>query len=222
MCDTTSSAYSPDPIESLKEAVREIRFAVDRIREWPRPPDPSLVAAWAPLLMERLRQIENPLLRCIDRLEPPASKIGNEQSDAIRPGMTMAEAEKIHIIQTLKVAGGNRERAAGLLDIGARTLFRKLTEYEIDQGADREVSSTAGVDTKTPAGEPIDLIREADSVRDRSVGPRTFADFVEAAERRAIEWALREHHGNKSRAARILEISRSTLHTKMCEYGIII
>ena len=44
-------------------------------------------------------------------------------------GMTMADVEKLHIMNTLRMFGGNRERTAKALGIGARTLYRKLSEY---------------------------------------------------------------------------------------------
>ncbi|HNQ21517.1 MAG TPA: sigma-54 dependent transcriptional regulator [Phycisphaerae bacterium] len=44
-------------------------------------------------------------------------------------GMTMADVEKLHIMNTLRLFGGNRERTAKALGIGARTLYRKLREY---------------------------------------------------------------------------------------------
>lgn len=44
-------------------------------------------------------------------------------------GITVAEAEKQLIRNTLRMFGGNRERAAASLGIGERTLYRKLREY---------------------------------------------------------------------------------------------
>lgn len=44
-------------------------------------------------------------------------------------GLTMEQMEKIHIANTLKLTGGNRERTAKMLGIGSRTLYRKLREY---------------------------------------------------------------------------------------------
>jgi two-component system, NtrC family, response regulator HydG len=44
-------------------------------------------------------------------------------------GLTMEQLEKIHISNTLKLTGGNREKTAKMLGIGARTLYRKLREY---------------------------------------------------------------------------------------------
>ena len=49
----------------------------------------------------------------------------------IRPGMTMAEIEKAAIEAALKETRGNRRKAADLLGIGERTLYRKLREYQL-------------------------------------------------------------------------------------------
>jgi DNA-binding NtrC family response regulator len=46
------------------------------------------------------------------------------------PGMTMAEIERIAIEAALRDSDGNRRKAAELLGIGERTLYRKLREYE--------------------------------------------------------------------------------------------
>ena len=48
-----------------------------------------------------------------------------------RPGMTLQEIEKAAIIAALKDVGGNRRRAAEMLGMGERTLYRKIKEYEI-------------------------------------------------------------------------------------------
>ncbi len=44
-------------------------------------------------------------------------------------GTRLDEAERHLILQTLKLCGGNREKAAGILGIGVRTLYRKLQTY---------------------------------------------------------------------------------------------
>jgi two-component system response regulator HydG len=44
-------------------------------------------------------------------------------------GKPMSEIEARFIAETLKVTGGNREEAAGMLGIGERTLYRKIKEY---------------------------------------------------------------------------------------------
>ncbi len=48
---------------------------------------------------------------------------------SIRPGMTIAEAEKLLIGQTLRHVTSNREQAARLLGISRRTLQYKLKHY---------------------------------------------------------------------------------------------
>ena len=47
-------------------------------------------------------------------------------------GMTMEELEKEAIIRALQETGGNRAKAADMLGIGVRTLYRKLESYQIE------------------------------------------------------------------------------------------
>ena len=49
---------------------------------------------------------------------------------AARAPVTLEELERQHILRIIEETGGNRERAAALLGISARTLYRKLREYE--------------------------------------------------------------------------------------------
>ncbi len=44
-------------------------------------------------------------------------------------GLTMDEVERLMIERTLQATGGNREQAARMLNIGTRTLYRKIKEY---------------------------------------------------------------------------------------------
>jgi len=48
-----------------------------------------------------------------------------------RPGMTMADVERAAIEVTLRETKGNRRRAAEILGIGERTLYRKIKEYAL-------------------------------------------------------------------------------------------
>jgi len=57
----------------------------------------------------------------------------------IVPGMSMQEIERLAIEAALKETGGNRRRAAELLGIGERTLYRKLKEYQLDNGPDSSI-----------------------------------------------------------------------------------
>ncbi|MCK4659148.1 MAG: sigma-54-dependent Fis family transcriptional regulator [Phycisphaerae bacterium] len=47
-------------------------------------------------------------------------------------GLSMAEVERLHIINTLRLTDGNREKAARILKISPRTLYRKLREYGLN------------------------------------------------------------------------------------------
>jgi DNA-binding NtrC family response regulator len=49
-----------------------------------------------------------------------------------RPGMTMEEMEREAIAAALAEVDGNRRRAAELLGIGERTLYRKIRKFELD------------------------------------------------------------------------------------------
>jgi DNA-binding NtrC family response regulator len=63
-------------------------------------------------------------------IEPP----GQEAPPTVvtlRPGMTMAEIERAAIEAALRDTRGNRRKAAEVLDIGERTLYRKLRDYGI-------------------------------------------------------------------------------------------
>jgi DNA-binding NtrC family response regulator len=107
----------------------------------------------SPATMERLlrypwpgnvRELENAMergaiLAQADTIEPddlpphvtasltlgPAPSLGSPQ--------TLAETERILIIQTLERSGGSHSRAAEALGIGRTTLWRKLKEYGIDK-----------------------------------------------------------------------------------------
>ena len=63
----------------------------------------------------------------------PPSVDGSESSAPQVPseliGKSMDEIERWAIEETLKMTAGNREEAAKILDIGARTLYRKLDKY---------------------------------------------------------------------------------------------
>ena len=61
----------------------------------------------------------------------PASQLG--PSPALPRQTTLADAERIHILQTLERFGRNHSGAAEALGIGRTTLWRKLKEYGIDR-----------------------------------------------------------------------------------------
>jgi DNA-binding NtrC family response regulator len=54
-----------------------------------------------------------------------------ETTVVFRPGMTMQEMERQAILAALREVRGNRRKAADMLGIGERTLYRKIRDYEI-------------------------------------------------------------------------------------------
>lgn len=66
-----------------------------------------------------------------------AGQIGAAANQAARPAaapqaaaLTLEELEREHILRVLEGCNSNRERAAAILGISSRTLYRKLREYE--------------------------------------------------------------------------------------------
>jgi two-component system response regulator AtoC len=64
-------------------------------------------------------------------VEGQSRKTSSRPTAASGAPATLAEIEREHILRVLDQAEGNRERAAALLGISSRTLYRKLHEYEI-------------------------------------------------------------------------------------------
>lgn len=63
-------------------------------------------------------------------IEPP-NQAPAPSTLTLAPGMTMAQIERAAIEAALRETRGNRRRAAEILDIGERTLYRKLRDYGI-------------------------------------------------------------------------------------------
>jgi DNA-binding NtrC family response regulator len=65
--------------------------------------------------------------------EPPSADDLAAEHDVVvyRPGMTLADLEKNAITAALKEVAGNRRKAADMLGMGERTLYRKIKEYGI-------------------------------------------------------------------------------------------
>jgi len=88
-----------------------------------------------------VRELRNVIFRMCLEAEGPILDVDDlpdhlkASTDIVRAGppnlagMTMADVEKLHIMNTLRMFGGNREKTAKALGIGARTLYRKLRDY---------------------------------------------------------------------------------------------
>jgi DNA-binding NtrC family response regulator len=64
--------------------------------------------------------------------ELPAAPVEPEGTVLYRPGMSMADVERVAIEAALRETRGNRRKAAEVLGIGERTLYRKLKTYALD------------------------------------------------------------------------------------------
>ena len=62
----------------------------------------------------------------------PEGASDGDQPVVYRPGMTMAEVEKAAIEAALREYRGNRRKAADVLGIGERTLYRKIKAYRLE------------------------------------------------------------------------------------------
>ena len=62
----------------------------------------------------------------------PESDKDGDAAVVYRSGMTMAEVEKAAIEAALREYRGNRRRAAEILGIGERTLYRKIKAYRLE------------------------------------------------------------------------------------------
>lgn len=71
-------------------------------------------------------------------------KVESSANSSAQPAspVTLEELEREHILRVLNESNGNRERAAAILGISSRTLYRKLREYENE-------SRSAGLATET-------------------------------------------------------------------------
>ena len=65
---------------------------------------------------------------CLRTQKPEKPQEDRELHEA---NLTLKDIEKGAILEALNITKGNREKAARLLDIGERTLYRKIKDYGI-------------------------------------------------------------------------------------------
>jgi len=69
----------------------------------------------------------------IETLPPEIRPAGGDVTGGMNNlvGISIEQAEKELIRNTLQLVNGNREQAAKILGIGERTLYRKIKEYNL-------------------------------------------------------------------------------------------
>jgi DNA-binding NtrC family response regulator len=87
-----------------------------------------------------VRELQHAIQRAVilgsgDQVQPedlPPEVRGGGEAPAVPAGGSLEEVERQHIIATLKQVKGHRSKAAALLGIDPKTLYRKLLTYGID------------------------------------------------------------------------------------------
>ena len=117
-------------LEFIVRSLVELKLQVEELRRRMDEAAPPLPPQW----LGELRPAG--ALGGVGGIEPLGAA-PEPQGVLLRPGMTMAEVERAAIEAALANSHGNRRRAADVLQIGERTLYRKLREYQLvpDEGA---------------------------------------------------------------------------------------
>lgn len=73
-------------------------------------------------------------------------------SPPLAAGMTVGEAERHLIAATLRHTGGDKPRAAAMLGIGLRTLYRKIRAFRLEPGSGPAGRGPMGANPRRPRG----------------------------------------------------------------------
>ncbi len=112
-------------LEFLVRSMLELRLQVEELRR--RLDDEHHDHAWVGEVLPAGAFGTGATARAIEPPDQPAPP----SVITLNPGMTMAEIERAAIESALRETRGNRRKAAEILDIGERTLYRKLRDYGI-------------------------------------------------------------------------------------------
>ncbi|MFQ5745590.1 MAG: sigma-54 interaction domain-containing protein [Gemmatimonadota bacterium] len=128
-------------MEFLFRTLVEMRIDLDDLRgefERFRLRHPELTGRESPDARGAIEIAVEPGEATTEAVRPPdgegraVADLADGEAIRFRPGMTMSELEREAIRATLRSVGGNRRKAAERLQIGERTLYRKLREYGIE------------------------------------------------------------------------------------------
>ncbi len=120
-------------IEFIVRSLLELKLQVEELRRRLNEERPALHDGWIgdvhPGPAAPLTPGTPPAAAAIE----PRDQTPPPNAATIRPGMTMADIERTAIELALRETHGNRRRAAEMLGIGERTLYRKIKEYRMPE-----------------------------------------------------------------------------------------
>jgi len=126
----------------LKEFSQENGKKIDGIHEKAR--SRLYNYEWPGNIRELRNCIESAVVMCqskiitVDDLSPVFRNAEDDGWINIRLGSTMSECEKVVIRDTLSHCKNNKSKAAEMLEIGRKTLLRKLADYNLDSAEEPE------------------------------------------------------------------------------------
>jgi DNA-binding NtrC family response regulator len=120
-------------LEFIVRSLLELKLQIEELRRRMDEDRPSLRDGWIgevhPAAPPLNATTIAPAVAAIEpRDQPPPPNVLT-----LSPGTTMAEIERAAIEIALKETRGNRRRAAEMLGIGERTLYRKIKEYRMPE-----------------------------------------------------------------------------------------
>jgi DNA-binding NtrC family response regulator len=133
---------APPELEFIFRTLVELRIDVEELRrqfdEYRRVHPEFGPAAHMPFVLPPSRRPDAPVEIVADLPSPtparpsPPEDVEDEHAVVVyRPGMTLEELERNAIVAALREVAGNRRKAAEMLGMGERTLYRKIKDYGI-------------------------------------------------------------------------------------------
>ena len=133
--DVAETQTAPPELEFIFRTLVQLRIDVEELRhqfEAYRQSHPEVQPAFSSGPLPPPAYSPAPIQIVDIEPEPTEAELAAEHDVVVyRPGMTLAELEKNAITAALREVAGNRRKAAEMLGMGERTLYRKIKEYEI-------------------------------------------------------------------------------------------